>query len=317
MRKRSLFSAALAAVASLSMAGSAFAFSGITNGSFESGSFTGAPYDEFAAGSTALTGWTIDSGSLESIGSYWPASDGTRSIDLNGCCQPATISQELGTTVGASYVVTFDLSGNPSGGPAVKTLTVGATGGSTEAMSFDVVAAGATLADMKWSTREYSFDATSSTTVLTFSSTTPAGAGPALDNVRITETLPPPPPPTLVAETKLDCMDGGWVSVTDADGHPFKNQGDCVSFVATGGRNVAAAVTSSKLASAPKRPDRAGTARRSRGTEDGQRCGRSNSRGRQSQDPSLNLESRHEPSTRSEFRQVRREVARPPATRSV
>jgi choice-of-anchor C domain-containing protein len=239
MRKRSLFSAALAAVASLSMAGSAFAFSGITNGSFESGSFTGAPYEELAAGSTALTGWTIDSGSLDSIGSYWAASDGTRSLDLNGCCQPATISQALATTVGGSYVVTFDLSGNPDGGPAVKTLTVGATGGSTEAMSFDVVATGATLADMKWSTRDYSFVATTSTTVLTFSSTTPGGAGPALDNVRITETLPPPP--TVVPETKLDCMDAGWVSVTDADGHPFKNQGDCVSYVATDHRNVAAA----------------------------------------------------------------------------
>jgi choice-of-anchor C domain-containing protein len=258
MKKRFLLGSIVLAVASVALPASAVASAALTNGSFESGPFTGAPYDEFAAGSTALTGWTIDSGSLESIGSYWAASDGTRSLDLNGCCQPATISQELATTVGASYVVTFDLSGNPTGGPAVKTLTVGATGGSTEAMSFDVVATGATLADMKWSTREYSFGATSSTTVLTFSSTTPAGAGPALDNVRITETLPPPPPPPpLVAETKLDCTDGGWVSVTDADGHPFKNQGDCVSYVATGGRNVAAAVTSSKLASAPKAPDRA------------------------------------------------------------
>jgi len=246
MTKRFLLGSIVLAVASVALPASAVAFSGITNGSFESGSFTGAPYEEFAAGSTALTGWTIDSGSLDSIASYWAASDGTRSLDLNGCCQPATISQGLATTVGGSYVVTFDLSGNPDGGPAVKTLTVGATGGSTEAMSFDLVATGATLADMKWSTREYSFVATSTTTVLTFSSTTPGGAGPALDNVRITETLPPPP--TVVAKTKLDCTDGGWVSVTDANGHPFKNQGDCVSFVATGGRNVAAAVTSSRSA---------------------------------------------------------------------
>lgn len=36
------------------------------------------------------------------------------------------------------------------------------------------------------------------------------------------------------------CRHGGWASYTDSSGQTFKNQGDCVSYVATGGRNPAA-----------------------------------------------------------------------------
>jgi hypothetical protein len=34
-----------------------------------------------------------------------------------------------------------------------------------------------------------------------------------------------------------DCKNGGWQNFTDDNGNPFKNQGDCVSFVATKGKN--------------------------------------------------------------------------------
>lgn len=40
--------------------------------------------------------------------------------------------------------------------------------------------------------------------------------------------------------TKDSCKNGGWQSLTDTNGHSFKNQGDCVSFFATSGRNLAA-----------------------------------------------------------------------------
>ena len=48
---------------------------------------------------------------------------------------------------------------------------------------------------------------------------------------------------TVVANTpstKGDCRKGGWRTFTDDEGTPFRNQGDCVSFVATGGSNRAA-----------------------------------------------------------------------------
>ena len=44
------------------------------------------------------------------------------------------------------------------------------------------------------------------------------------------------PPPPAQPTTKDDCKNGGWKSFPG-----FKNQGDCVSFVATHGRNAAAA----------------------------------------------------------------------------
>ena len=57
-------------------------------------------------------------------------------------------------------------------------------------------------------------------------------------NVAATLTAAAPPPPPTPA-SKADCRDGGWQQVTDDQGTPFKNEGDCVSFVATGGRNTA------------------------------------------------------------------------------
>lgn len=42
-----------------------------------------------------------------------------------------------------------------------------------------------------------------------------------------------------VPASKAACMNGGWQNLTDSNGTPFKNQGDCVSYVATGGKNPA------------------------------------------------------------------------------
>jgi len=39
--------------------------------------------------------------------------------------------------------------------------------------------------------------------------------------------------------TAAACKNGGWREYVDSEGGSFKNQGDCVSFVATGGRNLA------------------------------------------------------------------------------
>jgi hypothetical protein len=38
--------------------------------------------------------------------------------------------------------------------------------------------------------------------------------------------------------TKNDCKNSGWQHLADTSGKPFKNQGDCVSFVATRGKNA-------------------------------------------------------------------------------
>ena len=48
---------------------------------------------------------------------------------------------------------------------------------------------------------------------------------------------PPPPPPTPTSADQ--CKHGGWQGLADSNGTLFKNQGDCVSFVATQGTNLA------------------------------------------------------------------------------
>lgn len=46
---------------------------------------------------------------------------------------------------------------------------------------------------------------------------------------------PPPPPQAAMPTTADDCRRGGWQAYG-----VFRNQGDCVSYVATGGRNLPA-----------------------------------------------------------------------------
>jgi hypothetical protein len=65
------------------------------------------------------------------------------------------------------------------------------------------------------------------------------GGGFQLNIAATTEVAsPPPPPPTPT--TADQCKHGGWQGLTDSQGTLFKNQGDCVSFVATKGTNLAA-----------------------------------------------------------------------------
>jgi choice-of-anchor C domain-containing protein len=235
VKRRSTVGAAIAVVASIALAGSALAaFAGATNGSFENG--TNAPtsgYTTLTAPSADLTGWVVTTGSIDWIGTYWPAAAGAKSLDMNGA-GPGTISQVLATTSGKSYVVTFSLSANPAGPVAAYTLTVAATGAAPQAYTFNRAVNGNTLTNMMWQVKQYSFKATSATTTLTFASGVAAGAyGPALDNVVVTEK-------TGSSSAGAACKSGGWKTMVDKAGNHFKNQGDCVSYFASKGKNPGA-----------------------------------------------------------------------------
>jgi choice-of-anchor C domain-containing protein len=231
MKRRTMVSGAIAVAASIALAGSALAaFVGITNGSFETGTYVenGPGFEMLPAGSAEITGWTVSSGSIDWIGGLWQAQDGSKSLDLDGDA-PGAISQDLATTIGDSYVVSFYLSGNSNGGQAVKTLIVSATGTAPATYTFD--ASAISNSAMGWRQEGYSFVATSATTTLTFASGDTAGAfGPALDNVVVVETV----------ASDGNCKDGGWQTMTDGQGNGFKNQGDCVSYFASDGRNPGA-----------------------------------------------------------------------------
>src|SRR3989344_2638359 len=123
--KKLAASTAAGAVMLATLAGSAFAAG--TNGSFEDGVNPGVFTTLFAGDSTSIIDWTVASGSVDYIGTYWVASEGDRSIDLSGN-NAGSIGQTFDTTPGAVYNVTFDMAGNPAGGPTVKTMDVDAAG---------------------------------------------------------------------------------------------------------------------------------------------------------------------------------------------
>jgi choice-of-anchor C domain-containing protein len=196
--------AVIAGAASLS--GKAQAVS-ITNGSFESGTVDpGGSYVTLPAGSTALTGWTIVTGSIDYIGGYWQPGAGQRSIDLNGN-DISEISQSVsGLSIGQQYKVSFLLAGNPDDGVNPKTLL--ATLVNSQSYSFD--ASGTSRGAMGWIEQYFYFTANATTALLSFKSTTQDCCwGPALDDISIAAT---PLPAALPLFGSALCAFGflGW-----------------------------------------------------------------------------------------------------------
>lgn len=240
MRKFSRLGAlALGGIAAVALLGTALAFGGVQNGSFEDGAPSIGGYKPVNAGSNDITGWAVDA-AVDYIGTYWTAATGARSLDMNatapGSAARGKVSQVLDTVVGATYDVSFALSGNPVCDSGAKVLRVEATGAAAADYTFNTATEGNSTGDMKWRSESYSFVATGTSATLSFASQTDGNCGPALDDVSVTETLPPPPVPASADE----CKKGGWQSLTDHLGNGFKNQGDCVSYVATQNRNLGA-----------------------------------------------------------------------------
>jgi choice-of-anchor C domain-containing protein len=172
------------ALALLGPSAPAFGEDIVMNGSFEMASVNpGAGFISLPPGSTAITNWTVGgpgATGIDYIGTYWQASDGVRSIDLNNLT-PGSVSQVLPTVAGQTYVLTFDMAGNPDGGPVIKTLQVSA-GATVGMFSFDIT--GASRPNMMYQERMLLFTAVGPTTTLTFTSTTAGAFGPVIDNVR-------------------------------------------------------------------------------------------------------------------------------------
>ena len=152
----------------------------IMNGSFERGTTPGS-YLTIKVGSTDLDDWTVSKGTVDIVGTLWPASDGVRSIDLDGVSFGA-ISQSIGTEPDKTYVITFDLSGNGYGPPTIKTLQVSA-GGDSIRYTFDMTKR--PYHSMGWQTHTWRFVAAHKSTTIEFESldTENGYFGPIIDNV--------------------------------------------------------------------------------------------------------------------------------------
>jgi choice-of-anchor C domain-containing protein len=169
-----------------------------TNGSFELGSVNpGGGWITLGSGNPAITGWEIFDGTIDYIGTYWQAADGSRSLDLNGNDGSAGIRQTFDTIGGGTYRVDFALAGSPDGAPATKTVQV-TSGGISQLFAF-TLSPGASHADMGWVYHSLLFTAAGDSTTLSFLSTT-AGPyyGPVLDDVSVTA-VPEPATLSLVA----------------------------------------------------------------------------------------------------------------------
>jgi choice-of-anchor C domain-containing protein len=152
------------------------------NGSFESGTNPGI-FTPLAAGSTAITGWTVGGDSVDYIGTYWNAQNGSRSVDLSGNA-PGSIFQTCDTVLGQVYNVTFFLGANGDGPPPTKTVSVTATGNAAGNYSVGTTPFPPNVT--AWSPFNYVFTATGTSTTLNFTSTGTTAYGAALDNVNVT-----------------------------------------------------------------------------------------------------------------------------------
>jgi choice-of-anchor C domain-containing protein len=179
----------------------------IQNGSFETPS-AGSTYTVFFAGNT-LPGWTVESGTVEVVGTYWQAAAGSQSLDLNGIWEDiGTIYQDVATVPGESYRIRFALAGNPEGGPTNKTLNVFWQGELLSELVFDIT--GHSVTNMGWQYQEYTVVATGTVARLRFQSTCSSFLGPTLDDISVTSVhgiTPTNPPP---ATNQSSVVNGGF-----------------------------------------------------------------------------------------------------------
>ncbi|MCC9598944.1 DUF4347 domain-containing protein [Stieleria sp. JC731] len=130
--------------------------------------------------------WTVTSGSVDVFASSsWQSLNGGRLVNLDGG-SPGSIEQTLTTSVGQQYQVIFSLTGDFSGGDAVKDLRVSADG---QIQDYTV----AQSSNWSWGetnaleTRSFTFTADSTSTDLAFASLEDPSSqyGPYIGDIRV------------------------------------------------------------------------------------------------------------------------------------
>ena len=157
----------------------------VVNGGFEA-SGPIAAWRSLGAGSAAVPGWHVTSGTGALVGGFWRANSGSNSLEV-GSPGAGTVAQTIATVPGRRYRLGFALAGNPDGPPRVKTLVVTA-GAATHTFTFDV--AGRSRSAMGWTNESLGFTAAGTSTTIRFARLdggASAWFGPAIDDVSVTE----------------------------------------------------------------------------------------------------------------------------------
>jgi choice-of-anchor C domain-containing protein len=178
------------AVLSLAVSWSYGASIPIVNGSFENPLVNASFNTYFGPNNTiSLPGWTIN-GSIDQIGSYWQAADGSQSLDMAGDFA-GSIQQTVLIPGSGTATVQFSLAGNPDQ-QSMKTLQVELIGdGGPQIFLFD--STGHTRNAMGWvvETATFNIPAAGNYTLQFSDVGDPSNPyGPALDNVSMTANVP-------------------------------------------------------------------------------------------------------------------------------
>ncbi len=141
------------------------------------------------AGGTSLPGWTVGTGLITVItDNYWVPLSGSRSVNLSDNSTGGTsnaggsIQQAIASDAGATYRLTFWISGEPFTAPTLKHLRVNA-GPVQQDYTFDN-----TLAwhwDMDWRPYSLDFTANSPSSTIRFASMDVSRWGPAIDSAKV------------------------------------------------------------------------------------------------------------------------------------
>ncbi len=169
----------------------------VNNGSFELGTNPGS-FSTVSTGGSNITGWSVTSGSVDYIGTYWQAAEGNRSVDMSGNSL-GRLSQSFATVAGVLYDVTFAYSANPdspNGGLRKTDVNIRETDTSnllaSTQVTWSVPTEGNTRSNMKWKTASFSFVAADAATTIQFDSLATNSFGIAIDDVKVVQAVPEP-----------------------------------------------------------------------------------------------------------------------------
>jgi len=164
----------------------------------------------------SLPGWTVASGDIDMVGnSYWNSHSGSWSIDLDGSSggdsAQGVLTQDVCTTVGATYTITWWMSYNPDSAPGASfPMSVQATG--SNAQTFTATHP-PSAPRVQYTQYTYSFVASATTTTVTIASLISGNYGPVIDDVSINGDTTQPPcvaPPSTPSEFCNQVSKADW-----------------------------------------------------------------------------------------------------------
>ncbi|MFJ6854789.1 DUF642 domain-containing protein [Streptomyces sp. NPDC091271] len=161
---------------------------GIAGGGFETPVVPAPSLFTTYLGGQATGPWTVGGNSVDLTSDrLWDAAEGSQSLDLNGSTS-GSVSQEISTHPLTSYVVSFELAGNPAWAPALKTGELRVDGVPVKTFAFDITGHG--FRNMGYTRQTAVFtNLLKSSVTLTFAGTSPGLGGPVIDDVQVRSCL--------------------------------------------------------------------------------------------------------------------------------